>query len=186
MAVERIYVIPLRKDLLKAQRYRRAKKAVRIIREFLSKHMKVEEKDVRLGRFLNELLWSRGIKNPPTKVKVKANKENEIVRVELLDLTAEQKKIIEEDEKSMKELQEKKRTEREKAEEERKKAEEEAKKAAEGMKKKIEEKTKEEKTVEKEKEEIEHKQPADVEVKERAEEKTERKHQHPMRQSLKK
>ncbi|MEK6845076.1 MAG: hypothetical protein AABX44_02365, partial [Nanoarchaeota archaeon] len=34
----------------------------------------------------NEYLWFRGIRNPPSKVKVKAKKEGEFVKVELVDL----------------------------------------------------------------------------------------------------
>jgi hypothetical protein len=52
--------------------------------------MKVENRDlkkVKLDGFLNNYLWSRGIKNPPHKIKVKATKEdNGDVKVELVDV----------------------------------------------------------------------------------------------------
>lgn len=81
--LERTYVIPLRREYLKVPKYRRAKKAVRGVREFIIKHMKSE--DVLLGPKLNMSIWARGIKNPPSQVKVSAIKNDEgQVRVELL------------------------------------------------------------------------------------------------------
>lgn len=86
MAEERTYVIPLRKQWLKVARYRRSKKAVSSVRSFIQKHMKTE--DVRLGRFLNMNLWSRGMKHPPHKVVVNAvrveEKNASYVKVELV------------------------------------------------------------------------------------------------------
>lgn len=84
--VEREYTIPLRREWEKVPRYKRAKKAIKAIKEFLAKHMKVRDRDlnkIRVDRFLNEEVWFRGIKNPPSKIKVKATKEGDIVRVEL-------------------------------------------------------------------------------------------------------
>jgi large subunit ribosomal protein L31e len=87
--LERQYVIPLRAKCRVVARYKKTNKAVKTVKEFLAKHMKIENRDltkVKLDRYLNDFLWARGIKNPPHKVKVKAIKEGEIVRVELLDL----------------------------------------------------------------------------------------------------
>ena len=67
MATERNYIIPLRREWLKTPRYKRSKKAVAAIRQFLSKHMKSDK--VKLGRNLNLAVWADGIKNPPHKVK---------------------------------------------------------------------------------------------------------------------
>ena len=80
--LERTYVIPLRKEFSKAPKYKRAKKAINAIKEFTAKHMK--SKDVRIGKYLNEKVWQHGIKNPPTKVEVKAVKEGDTVVVELV------------------------------------------------------------------------------------------------------
>ncbi len=87
--MERIYTIPLRKEFQKAPNYKRTKKAVSAVREFLQKHMK--NKDVKIGQHLNMALTARGRKNPPHKVKVnvwtekikKDNKDLEIVKAEL-------------------------------------------------------------------------------------------------------
>jgi len=84
--IEREYTIPLRREWEKVPRYKRAKKAIRAIREFLVQHMKIRDRDlnkIKVDRFLNEEVWFRGIRKPPAKIKVKAVKEGDIVRVEL-------------------------------------------------------------------------------------------------------
>ena len=87
--LEREYIIPLRAKCRVAVRYKKTNKAVRTTKEFIAKHMKVENRDlskVKLDGFLNNYLWLNGIKNPPHKVKVKATKkENGDVLVELVD-----------------------------------------------------------------------------------------------------
>lgn len=79
--VERTYNVPLRKEWLKVPRYKRSKKAVKALKEFLSKHMKSD--NVRIGMHLNEFIWKDGIKNPPHHVKVHVEKDDEEVRAEL-------------------------------------------------------------------------------------------------------
>ena len=80
--MERTYVIPLRKGWLKAAKYKRAKKAVNTVREFLVRHMKSE--DIRIGRHLNLFIWRHGIRCPPSRVKVNASKDDKgVVRAEL-------------------------------------------------------------------------------------------------------
>ncbi len=88
--LERIYTIPLRKEWLKVSRYKRAKKAVKGVLTFLQKHMKSE--DVRLGRLLNVELWKHGIRNPPSRVKVTAVKDDKnVVRAELFGAKTDKK-----------------------------------------------------------------------------------------------
>jgi len=83
MAVlERTYTIPLRKEYMKAPKYKRAKKAVNAVKAFLVRHMKSE--DVRLGRHLNLEIWKHGIKNPPPRIKITTQKDDKgVVRAEL-------------------------------------------------------------------------------------------------------
>jgi large subunit ribosomal protein L31e len=82
VVLERVYNVPLRKGWLKAARYKRSKKAITTLREFLVKHMKSE--NIKIGKRLNELVWKHGIKNPPHHVTVVAKKyDDEIVKVEL-------------------------------------------------------------------------------------------------------
>ena len=90
VVLEREYVIPLRRKMLKVPRYKRAKKAIKIVREFLARHMKVEGRDlnkIKIDRYLNNEIWFRGIKNVVGKIKVKAVKDSDgIVRVELAEI----------------------------------------------------------------------------------------------------
>jgi len=92
IVLERTYVIPLRMETLKAPHYRKAKKAVTAIRQFIAKHMK--SKDMRFGRYLSLKLWEHGIQNPPNKVKVIALKNDKgIVFVELEGAPKEKPKV---------------------------------------------------------------------------------------------
>lgn len=87
--LEREYIISVRKRILKVPRYKRAKRAINTIKEFLAKHMKVEGRDtrkVKIDKYLNEEVWFRGIKKPLTKVKVKAKKVEGIVYAELAEV----------------------------------------------------------------------------------------------------
>ncbi|MEK6844243.1 MAG: 50S ribosomal protein L31e [Nanoarchaeota archaeon] len=87
--LEREYVIPLRRACLKAARYDRMRIAIRTIKRFIAKHMKITNRNldnVRLDVYLNNELWFRGRKNPPAKVKVRARKENDVVKVDFVDI----------------------------------------------------------------------------------------------------
>lgn len=144
--VEREYIIPLRKEWMKVPRYKRTAKSVKAIKEFIAKHMRVSERNtdkVKLDVYLNNELWFRGGKKPFTKIKVKAIKEGDLVKVELVEvpeairfLKARQEKRHKKVEKKVEErpkekpeekLEEKveeERTEEKKKEEEKEKAEE--------------------------------------------------------------
>jgi len=156
MVLERTYTIPLRKEWSKAPRYKRAKKAVKTIKVFLAKHMKVSErniKKVKIDSWVNHAVWVRGIKKPPQKINVKAIKDSEgNVKVEFVGLPP---KFKIEEEKLKKKIEKSKKKEEVK-EKERKKLEEEKKRKKEEEKKKTGEKEKaEEKEEKKEKEETE-------------------------------
>ncbi len=87
--IEREYVIPLREKCRPVPRYKKTPKAVKTVKEFLVRHMQVRDKDlkkIKIDRFLNEQLWERGIKKPLHKVKIKAIREGEIIRVYSMDL----------------------------------------------------------------------------------------------------
>jgi large subunit ribosomal protein L31e len=70
--LERTYNVPLRKGTQKVPNWRRTKKTVKVLREFLSKHMKSD--NVKISKELNQELWKHGIKNPPHHVKVNVKK----------------------------------------------------------------------------------------------------------------
>ncbi len=72
--MERVYIIPLR-DVKRVPRTIRSPKAVRLVREFLKKHMKSE--DIKIDNLVNEKIWERGIQKVPPKIKVKATKEED-------------------------------------------------------------------------------------------------------------
>ncbi|MEM4396185.1 MAG: 50S ribosomal protein L31e [Candidatus Woesearchaeota archaeon] len=81
-ANEQIMNVPLRKEFLKAPRWNRTKKAVIALRQYIAKKTRVEPKNVKIGLFVNELMWERGIQKPPHHVLVKVLKENDVVYVE--------------------------------------------------------------------------------------------------------
>jgi large subunit ribosomal protein L31e len=77
----RTYMVPLRRAF-EAPRYRRTKVAVRIIREFTTRHMKATE--VKIEEGVNELIWSRGITNPPRRIKLEMERDEDgVVSVRL-------------------------------------------------------------------------------------------------------
>ena len=74
MPEEKIFIIPLG-EAKDATKNRRTRRAAKIVREFLARHMKSEE--IKLDPKLNEKLWERGAKKPPARVRVKAVKDDE-------------------------------------------------------------------------------------------------------------
>lgn len=155
IVLERTYTIPLRKEWLKAPRYKRAKKAMRAIKEFLARHMKVSNRDIdkiKVDPWINRAIWLRGIKKPAHKITVKASKDaNDNVKVEFVGLPP---KFKVDDEKLKKKIEKAKKIEETKSKEREKRKKEEEKAKAE-KEKKEEEKTEEEKLEEKEKKEKE-------------------------------
>ena len=91
----RTYTVPLRKEYLKTPKWRRAEKAVSTLRSFVERHSKVE--DIKIGKWVNESIWKRGAKNPPSRVRVDVKRVEDIVTVELskLPLNAKTKEIPE-------------------------------------------------------------------------------------------
>ena len=55
LTLERVYNVPLRREFMKVPRYRRAKRAVSALKQFIAKHMKAEE--IKLGEYVNLELW---------------------------------------------------------------------------------------------------------------------------------
>jgi len=69
--LERVYTINLGKVLLSPNN-QRAKRAINMIREFARRHMKVE--DVRIEEDVAHQIWSRGMRSPPRKIRVRMSK----------------------------------------------------------------------------------------------------------------
>ena len=81
--VERVYVINLRRTR-EVSRTRRSPYAVRLIRRFVARHMKVDLDKVKIDNSVNEYVWSRGIEKPPRRIEVKVTKYSDgTVRVAL-------------------------------------------------------------------------------------------------------
>ncbi len=66
---ERVYIVPLYKAFRYKRGLHRAKKAVKFLRSFMERHMK--DPNIRISEEVNELIWSRGIRNPPRRIKVR-------------------------------------------------------------------------------------------------------------------
>ena len=71
---ERVYTVNLGKVLLSPDN-QRAKRAVNMVKEFARHHMKIEQ--VKLEEDVSHLLWSRSIKHPPRKIRVRMTKTDE-------------------------------------------------------------------------------------------------------------
>ena len=67
-------VVPLR-NAWNITRYKRAPRAIQIIKNEVVRHLKVaEDEEVWIDPAVNEAIWSRGIEKPPSKVRVRALK----------------------------------------------------------------------------------------------------------------
>jgi large subunit ribosomal protein L31e len=84
---ERVYTVPLGKAWIMPPR-KRAPRAVRMLRSFITKHMKlearkggeVEEEEPRslvITDGVNEKMWERGVEKPPRKIRVRTTKDKE-------------------------------------------------------------------------------------------------------------
>lgn len=83
---ERIYTVPLGRAWIMPPN-KRAARAVRILRDFLKRHMKLEArgegeeeeepKRLIITNEVNERIWSRGIEKPPRKIRVRAAKDKD-------------------------------------------------------------------------------------------------------------
>ena len=71
--IERVITVPLKATKM-APRSRRAKRAVKEVRELIARYMKADEDKVWIDTKLNEKLWERGIQKPPSRITVKATK----------------------------------------------------------------------------------------------------------------
>ncbi len=108
--LERVYVVPLKKAWNSAY-HKRTKRAIRILKEFASRHMKSDVENVYIDPVLNRIIWSRGNANPPRRIQVVMRKTSS-GKVVIYDyqtymrLSEEEKKKQEE---TKKEKQQKKR-----------------------------------------------------------------------------
>jgi len=118
--LEREYIVPLRRGWLKVPKYKRANKAVKTLKEFIARHMKIYDRDLRkikLDIILNNEIRFRGMKKPLNKVRIKAKKfDNDIVRVELVEVPKHVKFARLREEKKLAKLEQKSKVEEKKEE----------------------------------------------------------------------
>ena len=95
--VERVYTINLGKVLLSPNN-QRAKRAINMIREFATRHMKSE--NIKIEEDISHLVWARGIRHPPRKIRVKLTKDDGgnvlISKYQEEDTKTKKEKIVEE------------------------------------------------------------------------------------------
>ena len=70
----RVYMVPLGR-VFEAPPYRRAKVAIRLIREFTVRHMKASQVKIKVD--VNEQLWARGIKKPPRRIRLEMERDED-------------------------------------------------------------------------------------------------------------
>jgi large subunit ribosomal protein L31e len=79
---ERVFTIPLRRAWISPVK-KRAPKAIKIIRDYLRKHMKSDT--ISISTEVNKKVWNRGIEKPPRKIKIRATKDEDgVVRAHLV------------------------------------------------------------------------------------------------------
>lgn len=78
--MERVYTVPLRRAYNATHKYR-ARAAMKALRAFIARHMKVEEDHVKIHESVNHEVWKRGARKPPRRIKVVAVKEGDYVWV---------------------------------------------------------------------------------------------------------
>jgi len=84
--IERIYVVPLRRAKI-GRSSLAAPRAVKQVRGFLNRHMKVDKNNIWIDDSINRELWSQGKYKIPNKIRVRAVKfEDGIVEVTLPEL----------------------------------------------------------------------------------------------------
>ena len=85
---ERIYVIPLKKNFFPSSKA--APTALKRVKKYINKHMKVNMNDIWIDESLNNAVWSNGKYKMPSKIRVKAVRfEDGVVEVYLPELEFE-------------------------------------------------------------------------------------------------
>lgn len=90
--MERVFTIPLTVTKV-VPKTKRAPRAIKEIKEYVRRHMmektseedeEKDKKEIWLDYKLNELIWSKGIEHPPSRVRVKAIRfEDGLIEVSL-------------------------------------------------------------------------------------------------------
>ncbi len=105
--LERIYTVPFGRayDYI---RTKRARRAVKMLRAFLSRHFKVNGEAVRISAGVNDALWRDGIQKPPRKLKVRGVLDEGKLTAWLIGEEEEHKKALDAKKKALDEKNKKK------------------------------------------------------------------------------
>lgn len=83
MAEEKVLVFNLRRDALKAPKWRRSKDVASLLRRRVMKFSKSGK--VEIGNGISEAIWSRGSRSPPMRLRLKITKlDDGSVKAELV------------------------------------------------------------------------------------------------------
>ncbi len=79
----RVITVPLKRGWWRLRRRRRstwqrARRAVKFLKAFIERHFK---KRAWISPEVNEMIWERGIRNPPRRIRVRVEVEGEVARV---------------------------------------------------------------------------------------------------------
>ncbi len=86
---ERNYIVPFYPKLNSIPRNKRAPRAMRLLKEFIKRHMKVDDENIYISQEVNEYIWQRGIQKPPRKIPVRLVKYSDgVVEVSLATVDA--------------------------------------------------------------------------------------------------
>lgn len=84
MAEEKIITINLRKEIVKTPRWKRSKRAIKVLREVLGKNFKTE--NLKIDKKLNEKIWEKTGTNIPAKIRIKIVKvDDKTSKAELME-----------------------------------------------------------------------------------------------------
>ncbi|MEM1506688.1 MAG: 50S ribosomal protein L31e [Candidatus Bathyarchaeia archaeon] len=82
---ERIYIVPLGRAWITPVT-KRTPRAMRLLKAFVKRHMKVDEDSIRISNEVNERVWYRGVEKPPRKIRVRVTKDRDgLVTVHLAE-----------------------------------------------------------------------------------------------------
>ncbi len=83
MAEQKIITVNMRRGMEKVPPYKRAAAGVKYLKAFVKRHMKAEE--VKIMQDVNDEVFSRGMKDPKTKIRVMCSKDDKkVVTVNLI------------------------------------------------------------------------------------------------------
>ncbi|OYT35277.1 MAG: hypothetical protein B6U87_00505 [Candidatus Aenigmarchaeota archaeon ex4484_52] len=103
--MEKTITIPLKDVYNKSSYTKRAKKCIFLVKKFLKKHTKTNEKNIKIGVQLNEFIWKNGMKNTPRKIDINISKKDKFLIANLPGIAIEEKEAIKTEETIGKKIQ---------------------------------------------------------------------------------